>query len=192
MRRRPAWDGVALRVVVALAASLCSLVVAGPDVLSVAPAQAATVEASQPTSVDQSFGGGLVARRLSELDDRATGVAVQPDGGVVVVGTTAADGEFGPPDLFVARFSSSVELDPRFGSGGVTVIGAPGQWDTANAVALQRDGMIVVGGRVDSRPVVLRLTGSGALDPGFQGGIAPIQPQGAEVAALAVQPDGGI
>jgi hypothetical protein len=57
-------------------------------------------------------------------------------------------------------------------------MGAPDTWDEANAVAVQDDGRIVIGGSVDSQAAVLRLTATGALDAEFQGGIVPVFERG--------------
>ena len=174
-------------VTVAAVAALLGLPLAGAP----SPAAAATAQVAR---VDPSYGGGFTSHSFSDLDDRATAVTLQPDGKSIVVGKTNTE-EFDhtPADLFVARFTAAGALDPGFGSGGVKVIGQPDRLDSAEAVAVQKDGKIVVGGVVADRPSVLRLTASGELDAEFQGGIVAIlDDSSSPVTALTLQPDGKI
>jgi uncharacterized delta-60 repeat protein len=91
-------------------------------------------------------------------------------------------------------------LDPAFASGGI--FQAPGSASTANALAIQGDGKIVVagsgiasnGGGLDT---LLRLNTNGTLDTTFgTGGVFSISPKGAELVngffGVAIQPDGKI
>jgi len=173
-------------------ASVALMALLSLPLLGSSPAAAAGAVAAR---VDTSFGGGFANHNLSDLDDQATAVAVQADGAVVVVGQTNTEAfTHTPADIFVARFTAAGRLDPSFGTGGVAVIGAPGQWDLAYAVVVQTDGRIVVGGLVNERPAVLRLTATGHLDPGFgSGGVVPVFEAGHQyVTALALQDDGKI
>jgi uncharacterized delta-60 repeat protein len=120
----------------------------------------------------------------------ASGVAVQPDGRIVVAGT--AD----PGDMVVARLSSEGAFDPGFAGDGTTVIDAGGD-DSGDALALQPNGRIVVAGStsVNDDIVVARLNGDGTPDGSFGGGDgkASVDFGGAEQATgVALQPDGGI
>ncbi|MER7337416.1 calcium-binding protein [Streptomyces sp. NPDC000075] len=72
--------------------------------------------------------------------DGAADLALQPDGKIVAAGISQAD--FG-----VARYNVNGSLDTGFGAGGkVHTDVSFGYFDTANAVALQSDGKIVVSG----------------------------------------------
>jgi uncharacterized delta-60 repeat protein len=99
-------------------------------------------------------------------DEVAYGVAIQPDGKIVVVGTG------GTGTWEIVRLSDTGELDPAFdGDGKASVdFGLPG---TAASVAVDDDGKLVVGGRVGSGTgadlAVARLTTAGALDTSFSG-----------------------
>jgi uncharacterized delta-60 repeat protein len=118
-------------------------------------------------ALDPAFGaGGAVAPGFgAEL-------AVQPDGRILVAG--ASDGA-----IAVARYLPDGTPDPAFGAAGVArLAAAPARLDTG-AIALQRDGGILVAGTRtttldDSFPpnftvdiVVLRLLPDGAPDPAF-------------------------
>lgn len=162
--------------------------------LSSAPASAAAAAAvttTAPGQVDTTFGGGFAKYHLTDLDDAATAVAVQPDGAVVVVGKMGEEvfDPYTPASMFVARFTAAGSLDPTFGTNGRVVLGAPGAPGEGYAVAVQPDGRIVVGGVLSTGSVMVRLMPSGGLDPTFQGGIVPalVPPL-----AIALRSDGKI
>lgn len=99
-----------------------------------------------------------------------------PGGELVIVGTS-----FGASsdDLFAARATASGFLDPTFGDAGIQMIQldlvAFGN-DRAEAVAVDAQGRILITGSADAdgfadrAAVLVRLTASGAIDPGFNGG----------------------
>jgi uncharacterized delta-60 repeat protein len=124
-------------------------------------------------------------------DDRATDVALLPDGRIVMAGWTTVNG-----DLFVTRLTRRGAFDPRFGRAGTTDLDLGGD-DRANALALQPDGKLVVAGRTSRRAgdmAVLRLRRDGSLDRAFgRGGVATIGTARGDAAYdVAVQPDGRI
>jgi uncharacterized delta-60 repeat protein len=139
--------------------------------------------------LDRSFGhGGSVTTDFGSDADYAYGMKIQPDGKIVVAGwTTAAGGG----RVALARYRPDGVLDPTFGSGG-KVVGRPGY---SLALALQRDGSLVVGGGGDRRFAVFRFKPDGSPDPafGFDGEVTtPFDLDSAAVHGLAVQPDGDI
>src|SRR5205814_9914241 len=76
----------------------------------------------------------------------ATGVAVQPDGKVVVSGYSNVNVLGGPNDFAVARLlADGSALDPTFGTDGKALVNF-GSDDKASGLALQPDGKIVVAG----------------------------------------------
>jgi uncharacterized delta-60 repeat protein len=97
------------------------------------------------------------------------GMAVQPDGRIVLAGSTTASGNRA---AFVARVTAAGALDPTFGSGGTTTINVdPTGADTARGVALDPSGAIYVGVNrwSDGMLFGLRLTSSGVLDTTWDG-----------------------
>ncbi|MFE1557843.1 calcium-binding protein [Streptomyces sp. NPDC058734] len=102
-------------------------------------------------SLDGSFDGdGKVTTDFgTNTLDGAADLALQPDGKIVAAGISLAD--FG-----VARYHADGSLDSGFGTGGkVRTDVSFGYFDTANAVALQSDGKIVVSGNTgDDRGLV--------------------------------------
>ena len=105
------------------------------------------------------------------LPQGAEDVAVQPDGRIVVAGDVI-DGRSNRY-LGVLRYLPDGSLDPGFGSGGLTVADA-GSFEDIRAVALERDGKIVVAGETDCETArcfaAMRLNPDGSLDAGFGAG----------------------
>lgn len=123
-------------------------------------------------TLDPGFGtGGTVVTSVGATSDFANGVAIQPDGKIVVVGGAYDGTRFA---FVVVRYSADGSLDTSFdGDGIVTTSFVPGLTsDTAEAVAIQPDGKIVVGGdtRSDANDydfALVRYTSAGALDTAF-------------------------
>lgn len=87
------------------------------------------------------------------------------------------------------------KLDTKFATGGIFTDSAgqfPGVPSFANAVAIQGDGKIVVGGAINFTAAVLRLNGNGTLDSSFgTDGVVTLNSSAAdEVIGVAVQPNG--
>jgi uncharacterized delta-60 repeat protein len=153
-------------------------------------ALSAGVAHGAPADIDRGFGSdGRVVVDFGGSDD-AYGVAVQPDGKLVVVGDTS-----NKSDAVVARFNPDGSRDRGFGSEGVAVIESTAS-EYGYAVALQPDGKIVVGGYASTgqNGVVHRLNTDGSPDKGFgTDGAAYLDSAGYEtVQAVAIQPDGKI
>ncbi|MER6314999.1 calcium-binding protein [Streptomyces sp. NPDC001581] len=121
-------------------------------------------------SLDTSFSGdGLVLSDLrGDGEDVANGVAVQPDGKIVVVGSSASPDSAG---LFtVVRYRSDGSLDTGFDGDGVvlTDFGTGGPQE-AFAVTVQADGGILAVGMSGTEVAVARYHADGSLDASFDG-----------------------
>jgi uncharacterized delta-60 repeat protein len=153
--------------------------------------------------LDSSFGtsGTTTATFPGYSSAGAEGLAIQPDGNIVVVGWA----DNGSTEGFaLARFTSAGVLDTSFGTSGETVSTFPGVTigGAASAVAIQSDGNIVLAGGV--RPsdfstedlALARYTPAGVLDSSFgsAGEVLTSFPGFSEnsASALAIQPDGKI
>ncbi len=97
-------------------------------------------------TLDDTFGlsQGIVVTDFGGTD-LANAMAVQPDGKIVVAGYTTVNGD---KDFALARYHPDGSPDAGFGTDGKVTIsfGPPSSDDLVYAVALQRDGRIVVAG----------------------------------------------
>ena len=140
-------------------------------------------------SLDQTFGaGGTVITDVSHGSDAVWAVAIQSDGRIVAAGVASGD-------FALARYNADGTLDTQFGNGGTMTTDFGGD-DKANALALQRDGQIVVAGVAGGRDFALvRYRADGRLDATFgtEGRVVTDFSDNTDVAyALAIQPDGMI
>lgn len=156
--------------------------------------------------LDPSFGaGGVLVHSLGEGQGAGVGgVAVQPDGKIVVAG--GSTGTF-----LLARYLPNGSPDPSFGDGGYVQTHFP-DWALPRAVALQPDGKIVLAGasvpvpvdvngvEVTSQFTLARYNPNGSLDTSFgtDGITTTIIPEpertgwSADANAVAILPNGEI
>ena len=159
----------------------------------------------QPSGVlDSSFSDDGVQTVDVDFNDFLSGVVVQPDGKIVLVGYWYGAWPAGS-GFIVIRLLPNGALDHSFGSGGVvdTKIGDPSDGDAAADVAVLGNGRIVVAGTVDLARqwsygadagtdfAVVRYLPDGRKDPTFgEGGIVRTPGPQAEIAAdLVVTPE---
>lgn len=133
-------------------------------------------------------GGGAVVLDLGGIDE-ALDFALQPDGKILVVGSTHS------PDrkIAVARVDAVGTFDPTFGvTGVVTVDLGPGE-EEARAIAFGPDESIYLAGGshsgTSSALAIVRLDRDGRRDPTF-GGTHPLDPGGSEGHDLAIDTSG--
>lgn len=97
-------------------------------------------------SLDSTFGtNGTVFTPVGPGSDYGRGVAIQPDGKIVLVGTAEVPPSY-QPDIAVVRYTTGGTLDTSFGAAGVVVTALSASFENANAVALQANGRIIVAG----------------------------------------------
>lgn len=150
-------------------------------------------------SLDAMFGnGGIVTANLGGVSV-ANAVAIQSDGKIVAAGWCTFSSTC--PGVFaLARFNSDGTLDTTFGSGGKVITDIGQANNGINAIAIQPDGRIVVGGGngdagdAAKNFVVTRYHTNGSLDSTFgSGGIAFTNfGRGGIARGLAIQSDGKI
>ncbi|MGI5379127.1 calcium-binding protein [Streptomyces sp. CA-251387] len=153
-------------------------------------------------SVDTSFGGGdgEVLTDIEGGDDVAQGVALQPDGKIVVVGRhQETDDEFAGCCWFtVARYNSDGSVDTSFGGGdGWVSPGLAGGAEDSAGVAVQPDGKIVAAAYAGGWFAVVRYLSDGSPDSAFGGGDGVAVTSFSEVGGavprdMALQPNGKI
>jgi uncharacterized delta-60 repeat protein len=152
--------------------------------------------------LDTTFGrGGRVMTDVARSTDIANAVAVQPDGKLVVVGTTYRENDYTDEDFAVTRYNTDGTLDSTFGVGGKVRTDFPGLAAVPSSVVIQPDGKIVVAG--GAFPLftflgdfkLVRYNPNGSLDTSFgDGGIVTTSfpGDGSYAFALALQSDGKI
>jgi uncharacterized delta-60 repeat protein len=136
-------------------------------------------------SIDTAFGkNGLVAENVTNQpiinDNTVNGLAIQPDGKIITVGSGSLAGATG---MEIVRFNPNGTLDTTFnGTGSLVFDPSTGLDDVANAVTLQSNGQIVIAGTVQAPGAagtdmaVIRLNSNGTQDTTF--GTTIIQPAG--------------
>jgi uncharacterized delta-60 repeat protein len=147
--------------------------------LTVLGLAAPAAASAAPGDLDPSFGGGAGWVRTLEIRDGsnnylpegAEDVAIQPDGKIVVTGSVIDGGSnryFG-----ALRYLPDGSLDGSFGAGGLVALDL-GSFEDARAVALQRDGKVVVAGETDCETArcfaAMRLNPDGSPDGSFGAG----------------------
>ncbi len=153
--------------------------------------------------LDPSFGTrGKVATAFDNggRSDEAQAVAVQPDGKILVAGSS--DQGAGGYDFALARYHPDGTLDASFGRGGRVTTDFSRGADKAHALLLQADGRIVLAGNsaqggTGSDFALARYQADGRLDASFGDGgkvVTAIGSDGAREAvyALALQTAAGV
>jgi len=181
------------------------IVVAGQSFTSPDPNVAVVWRLTTGGGLDSSFDTDGVAAVSDGSDDNAEAVALEPDGKIVIAGSTNLPPN--PRNAIVWRLKAdggagalNGALDPTFDTDGQASVDGGGD-DIARGVAVQPDGRIVIAGVAPGSAAVWRLLSgggagatNGALDPSFDvDGAAEIDGGGfASAGAVALQPDGKI
>jgi uncharacterized delta-60 repeat protein len=146
-------------------------------------------------SLDSSFGSDGVVLTDFDLEriESIADLALQPNGKIIAVGTSSGEVT---NDFVLARYNGDGSLDSTFGSGGKVRIHLSGtSFDEANAVALEPNGKIIVGGSFDNGFLLARFDRNGSLDPSFGSGgkvLTDLGPNPGQGFAVAVAPSGKI
>jgi uncharacterized delta-60 repeat protein len=150
-----------------------NIVVAGSQNSPPSQFMDAVVARLTPTGAfDPTFNGnGVTVASCGVKQVSARGLALQPDGKLVLAGATGVPGGDSSVDFVVARLTPAGTLDPTFNGAGFRAIDiTPTGPDSAYAVALDKIGNIVVAGQAGTGDIaVVRLTPSGTLDTSFNG-----------------------
>jgi len=135
-------------------------------VLTISILTAATVTTLvAPGDLDPTFSGdGKLLDWLSRGDDTARGVAVQPDGKIVVAGSSWTGLS---SDFSLVRYNTDGSLDTTFGTDGRVTTDFDSSYDEAYSVAIQPDGKIVLAGQTQFDFGVIRYNPDGSLDTSF-------------------------
>jgi len=159
------------------------------------------VAAGLPGTLDPTFSGD--GRDVMNFGDSGygTGVAIQPDGKILVVGGTYVSAS-GAQDFALARYNADGSLDTsfpadKFPSDGRQTTDFGGGIDVAYGVAVQPDGKIIVAGDASGRFALARYQADGSLDSSFPADKFPSDGRqttdfGGTAYCIALQPDGKI
>ena len=147
--------------------------------------------------LDPGFGNdGRVAVELGVYGDRANAVVVQPDGKIVVAGSSSNASDL---DFMLFRLLGDGSLDPDFNYDGTVTTSAGPSDDEIMALVLQDDGKIIAAGYSSSSTdrdfALARYNSDGSLDRNFgQEGIVvtSVGNSDDEITGLALQEDGAI
>jgi uncharacterized delta-60 repeat protein len=138
------------------------------------PALEALEDRTLPSAgaLDPTFGTGGVVQGGSGFNSSASTVAVEPDGKVLVAGTSS---EIDTSQLIVSRYTKAGVLDTTFGTGGAISLnfnlGAE-TFNSASGLVVQSDGKILVAGTASSlhgpsQFALARLNADGTFDSTF-------------------------
>jgi uncharacterized delta-60 repeat protein len=196
-------DGAALAVAVQSDGKIVAVGPSNSGTTSAPNYDFALVRYNTDGSLDSSFGtGGKVATDLGGIHEVAWGVALQPDGKIVVAGESGSSTTI--KDFALARYNTNGTLDSSFGTGGKVITPVSSLADGAGAVAIQSDGKIVAAGYSNSGTAsavnrdftLLRYNANGTLDNSFGVGGKVITDFGSSIDdqanAMAIQSDGKI
>lgn len=151
-------------------------------------------------SLDSTFGsGGKVVTDFAGLPDFVAGLALQPDGKIVLAGDVSTYVSASRDDIGfgLARYNKDGSLDSSFGSGGKVI--TEGDLIAAHAVVVQPNGKIIAAGLAVHTTAngdfgLARYNSNGSLDSAFgTGGIVTTDFSPSDTAfAIAIQSDGKI
>jgi uncharacterized delta-60 repeat protein len=188
--------------IIAAGSCLTGPLIGVPGGDSIVPADFAVARYTAGGLLDSDFGiGGRVTTPFSDLADRASAVALQQDGGIVVVGNRQVTPlSIALTDFAAVRYLASGSLDPTFGTGGKVITDFFGKHDGASDVVVQPDGKILVCGIAtdvitDSDFAVVRYNSDGTLDAAFGAGGKVTTDFGLNfdmANAMSLRPDGAI
>ncbi len=150
-------------------------------------------------TLDNSFDfDGRVTTAISNLFDVPLAIALQADGKIVVAGASTPSG--GDTAVGAVRYNPFGSLDTSFSGNGTLAFSIGIGNDSAQSVAIQPDGKIVLAGSCEDGSgyvfCVARLNSDGTLDNTFSINGSVITPISANaddrVAALAIDSDGNL
>jgi uncharacterized delta-60 repeat protein len=146
--------------------------------------------------LDSTFGiGGRVSSGFPAVG-YTNATAIQPDGKIIVAGSTQGTAPGGSADFALVRYNSNGSLDTSFGLRGQVATDFSGRGDGVRALGIQSDGKIVAAGFANAPSAdfaLARYYQDGSLDPTFGiGGKITTSFSASAINALAIQADGKI
>jgi uncharacterized delta-60 repeat protein len=150
-------------------------------------------------TLDNSFGSGGIVKTQMGSSDQANAMVLQPDGKIVVAGTTNTNSV---SDTYIARYNTDGSLDATFGTGGKMVYSFSSGNDGANSMILLSNGKILLGGYDDTgisagtNFALMQFNTDGTVDTSFGTNGLYTTPVGTggddRITSIALQNDGKI
>lgn len=113
--------------------------------VTVAALVSAAAALAAPSDLDTSFNGSGKLQIDFGGYDRATHVALAPDGKIVAVGTTANAAGNTPGEYAITRVNTDGTPDSSFGGGGTVALASPTNAIGGGVVVLANDQIVVTG-----------------------------------------------
>ncbi len=114
-------------------------------------------------ALDGSFGVSGVRTFDVGSSEVVAGIGVDDLGRPYVAGEVDAGG---PDDAWIARLTTTGDLDPAYGSGGIRIRATPAD-EIVRDLAVDGDGGAVLVGDVAAAPAIIAFTPAGSVDPTF-------------------------
>jgi uncharacterized delta-60 repeat protein len=148
-------------------------------------------------TLDTTFGtSGKVVTDFATKNDQLAALALTSDGHIVAAGWATVSGL---PQIAVAEYNASGQLESAFGTGGKTYAALPNGYSRGQAVAILGDGSVVVAGGASSFTTgethfaAVKFSATGALDSTFGASgfaVASVGGDDETAHAVLVQTDG--
>src|SRR5262249_46684391 len=147
------------------------IVVAGTSTSAATYNDFAVVRYNPDGSLDTTFNGtGKVTTDIGSSDDVARSVAIDGNGKIVVAGYSNVGGTY---DFALVRYNADGSLDTTLGGTGMLTTAIGSLDDSANGVAIDGNGKIIVAGSSydgsKNDIAVVRYNADGSLDTTFDG-----------------------
>jgi uncharacterized delta-60 repeat protein len=151
------------------------IVVVGQSFEATGPERFTVARYMADGTLDESFGtGGIFVAEFNDFAARASAVAIDSNGKIVVAGTSNASNLTSSENFAITRLNEDGSLDAAFDGDGKVVVDFEGNSDRAAAVAIQPDGKILVAGDASGFNTkahfgAARLNADGSLDATWAG-----------------------
>jgi uncharacterized delta-60 repeat protein len=157
--------------------------------------------------LDSTFGiNGVMNVHVAGNEESPTDMILLDDDRILVTGNIDFNPPFVNAKFFVVRYTADGFPDQTFGDNGASILDLTPSTDTPYAIAVQKDGKIVIGGYVDVGPfdgtqdlALVRFDSEGVPDPTFgNSGVVicdlfgDLLPGNEEIRDISIQNDGKI
>ena len=121
-------------------------------------------------AINTSPGHGIVTTDLGSSDDQGRSIALQPDGKILVAGSSFKSSS--NYDFALVRYNNNGSIDTSFSGDGILTTDFGSSLDWATSLTLQADGKILMAGSRENRLSdfeLVRYNSNGSLDVSFSG-----------------------